>query len=61
DDLIKNIAEAQSPAIQKSLREWFKSTLFTRLEPNGTFILSQTRWTSDDLIGHLLKENSDVD
>jgi hypothetical protein len=61
DDLIKNIAEAQSPAIQKSLREWFKSTLFTRLEPNGTFIYIQTRWRFDDLIGHLLKENSDVD
>jgi hypothetical protein len=61
DDLIKNIAEAQSPAIQKSLREWFKSTLFTRLEPNGTFIFIQTRWTSDDLIGYLLKEDSDVD
>jgi hypothetical protein len=29
DDLIKNIADAQSPALQKSLREWFKSTLFT--------------------------------
>ena len=57
DDLVKNIAEAQSPTVQKNLREWFKSTLFTRLEPGGTIIIIQTRWTSDDLIGYLLKEN----
>jgi hypothetical protein len=61
DDLIKNIADAQSPTIQKNLREWFKSTLFTRLEPGGCFILIQTRWTSDDLIGYLLKGNENVD
>ncbi len=61
DDLIKNISEAQSPTVQKNLREWFKSTLFTRLEPGGCFIIISTRWTSDDLIGYLLKENENVD
>ena len=61
DDLIKNIADAQSPTVQKNLREWFKSTLYTRLEPGGTFVFIQTRWTSDDLIGYLLKEVTNVD
>ena len=60
DDLIKNIADAQSPAMQKNLREWFKSTLFTRLEPNGTFVFIQTRWISNDLMAYLLRENKNV-
>jgi predicted phage terminase large subunit-like protein len=58
DDLIKNIADAQSPTLKANLRDWFKSTLFTRLEPGGCFVLVQTRWASDDLIGYLLDDHS---
>jgi predicted phage terminase large subunit-like protein len=37
-----------------SLEEWFRSKLLTRLEPNGSVIVVQTRWSKDDLPGRLM-------
>ena len=34
-------------------------TAYTRLEPNGTVVIVQTRWHNDDLSGWLLKENKE--
>ena len=57
DDLIKNWADSQSETLRKSLRDWFLTTLLTRLEPGGTCILTQTRWNSEDLVGYLIREH----
>jgi predicted phage terminase large subunit-like protein len=59
DDLIRNWADSQSETLRKSLREWFLSTLLTRLEPDGTCIITQTRWNNEDLTGYLLREHGD--
>jgi predicted phage terminase large subunit-like protein len=56
DDPHKNWQEAQSPTIRKTIKDWFDSTFYTRLEPGGTIIVLHTRWHEDDLIGYLMRE-----
>lgn len=53
DDPIKNDEEANSPNLREKLKDWFKSTVYTRLEPNSSLILMMTRWHEDDLCGFL--------
>ena len=57
DDPLKNDAEARSPSYREHTWEWFNSTLYSRLEPQGAIIiLIMTRWHEDDLGGRLLKQ-----
>lgn len=58
DDPLKNAEEANSDTIRAKHKEWYASTLYTRLEPDAALILIQTRWHEDDLAGHLLEEES---
>ena len=57
DDPIKNDAEANSLTYRDKVYEWFNSTAFTRLEPDGAMIIIMTRWNEDDLTGRLLANN----
>lgn len=59
DDYIKEIKEALSPAYRDYVWNWFVTTAYTRLEPNGSVVIIATRWHSDDLIGRLLKNYPD--
>lgn len=64
DDLIKNSTEAKSPSLLKSIQDWFWSTLYSRLTKklDGSepcVLLLMTRWSKNDLIGHLLDTNSE--
>jgi hypothetical protein len=59
DDPVKNDQEANSPTYREHLWEWYRATLYTRLEPGGAIILIQTRWNQDDLAGRLLQEMED--
>jgi predicted phage terminase large subunit-like protein len=61
DDPIKDRQAAESDTTRHNQREWFTSTLLTRLEPNGSIILVGTRWHEDDLAGWLLAENDNDD
>ena len=56
DDPVKGRAEAESETIRESTKEWYKSTLRTRLQPGGRMMLIMTRWHQDDLAGWLLTE-----
>ncbi len=56
DDYIKNAEAALSETQKEKDWEWFKSTAYTRLEPNGSIIILATRWAQDDLIGRCLTE-----
>lgn len=58
DDPTKNSEEAGSENFRKKLKEWFFSTAFTRLTPNGKMLMVFTRWTYDDLLT-LVQENYD--
>ncbi len=60
DDPVKNDKEANSINIRNKLWEWYKATLYTRLEPNGSIILIMTRWHEDDLCGRIIKHNKSI-
>ena len=56
DDIVKNRRDAHSPAFKKLVREFFGSTLFSRILPGGSVIILMTRWTADDLVGIVTQE-----
>src|SRR6185503_8802902 len=56
DDPVRSRAEAESRTYRDKTYEWFCDDLYTRLEPNASIILIQTRWHEDDLAGRLLRD-----
>ena len=56
DDPVKNAAEAASSVYQERAWGWFRSTLYSRLAPDGAIILGMTRWDEDELAGWLLRD-----
>ncbi len=54
DDPVKNREEADSPAYQERVWDWYRDDLYTRLEPGGAVVLIQTRWNQADLAGRIL-------
>lgn len=52
DDPVKGREEAESPAYIRKLHDWYKSTLRTRINPEGgAIVIIQTRWSMTDAIG----------
>jgi len=56
DDPVKNAEEANSATYRENTWDWWQSTAYTRLEPQGACVLVQTRWHIDDLAGRIIKE-----
>lgn len=56
DDPFKGSEDAGSPTQRDRVWDWWQSVLLTRLEPQGSVLLVNTRWDEDDLSGRLLKE-----
>jgi predicted phage terminase large subunit-like protein len=56
DDPVKNQEEARSEVYRTRCWEWYRSTAYTRLEPEGAILLIMTRWHEDDLAGRILAE-----
>ncbi|MGA2297996.1 MAG: phage terminase large subunit [FCB group bacterium] len=61
DDPVKNDKEANSELMRDNVWEWFISTAYTRLEPDGIIIIIMTRWHEDDLCGRLIQLNKKED
>ncbi len=61
DDPIKNDTQANSAYFRDKIWDWFNSTVFTRLEPNGIIILVMTRWNEDDVCGRLIKNRLTIE
>ena len=59
DDPVKSRAEAESETYREKLWNWYNNDLYTRLEPDASIVLIQTRWHQDDLAGRLLREMQD--
>lgn len=59
DDLIKNSDDARSTTYQHSLREWYRTTLRTRLMPGGAIILIMTRWSDKDIASWILENDKE--
>ena len=56
DDYCKNAEDSLSETLRKKTWEWFKSTAYTRLEPNASLVILATRWNLNDLIGMCITE-----
>lgn len=56
DDPVKNFEEAHSETLRERNWQWWTSTAYTRLEPNASAIIIQTRWHEADLTGRVLRE-----
>lgn len=59
DDPVKNDAEANSPVYRDNIWQWFTTTAYTRLEPNGMIIIVMTRWHEDDLCGRIIRREGE--
>jgi predicted phage terminase large subunit-like protein len=59
DDPIKNAEEALSDRIREKQIDWFKSTLYSRIEPGGVLLVIQTRWHKEDLAGWIISNARD--
>lgn len=59
DDPIKGREAADSETIRDKTWEEYKSSLLTRLKPNGWQVIIQTRWHEDDLSGRILPKEYD--
>jgi predicted phage terminase large subunit-like protein len=55
DDPIKNQEEADSVTIRNKIDNWYKSTLYTRLEKGAKICITMTPWHEDDLVHRLLQ------
>jgi predicted phage terminase large subunit-like protein len=53
DDVVKNAEEASSSTYRARVWEWFRSTAYTRIEPDGAVVIIMTRWHEGDLVGCL--------
>lgn len=59
DDLFKNDAEADSPAMREKVWKWFTGTIMNRfMTDEGCMIIVMTRWHEDDVIGRLTDKNN---
>jgi hypothetical protein len=58
DDYFKNREDADSEVMSEKLWDWYKSTLRTRLTPDGAIVIVATRWRDNDLVGRILEEES---
>jgi hypothetical protein len=56
DDPVKNREEADSEVVSEKIWDWYKSTLRTRLTPDGAIVIVMTRWRDNDLVGRILEE-----
>lgn len=54
DDPFKNMMEADSQAHRAKVETWFSTVALTRLAPDASVILIQTRWHPEDLAGKVL-------
>ena len=54
DDPVKGMANAQSPAVQKSQMQWFTNTARKRLNPDAAMVFVMQRFSQLDLAGQLL-------
>lgn len=56
DDPVKNAQEAQSPTYRASTWDWWRSTAYTRLEPEGSALVVLTHWHEDDVAGRIMAD-----
>lgn len=61
DDPLRDRRDAESKATRDAVDDWYRSTLYTRLEEGGAVVLMHQRWHEDDLAGRLLRRMVEED
>ena len=61
DDPVKDREAAESETTRQAIKDWYSSTLYTRLAPGGGILVIQTRWHEDDLGGWLLEQMKEAE
>jgi len=56
DDLVKSRDEAESETMQNFVWDYYRSTLYSRLEGYGAVIVIMQRWSQRDVVARLLEE-----
>ena len=59
DDPFKSREEAESPTQRQKVKDWYTSSIYSRLEGDGIIVIMHQRWHEDDLAGWLLSEHSE--
>lgn len=59
DDPFKSREEAESKTISDKVWEYYRSTLYSRLEGSGVIIVIMQRWNMNDLVARLIDEDAD--
>lgn len=57
DDPVKGRQEADSEKTQKSTIDAYQEDILTRLKPQGSLMMTLTRWNQNDLAGSILPED----
>ncbi|WAB09182.1 terminase [Gordonia phage LittleMunchkin] len=60
DDPYKGPQDADSAAHRKKVSDWMRSVAMTRLSPQASIILIQTRWHPNDLAGEILAAEQEL-
>lgn len=60
DDPYKDMQEADSPTQREKVSNWMRAVARTRLSPNASIILIQTRWHPEDLAGEILAKELEL-
>ena len=60
DDPFKDRREAESQAVRESTWDWYTDTFLSRLHPQASQFIINTRWHVDDLAGRLIASEPDA-
>lgn len=61
DDPFKSREEAESITQRERVWEYFRSTLYSRLQGSGAIVLIMQRWHQDDLVGRLIEQQEEAE
>lgn len=61
DDPIADDAEVKSSVMMENLWQWYTKAASTRMEPNGSIVLINTRWGDNDLAGMILEKEGTIE
>ena len=57
DDYLKDLHQSESVTFNEKFNDWFNNLFYNRLDFDAKVVILNSRWSSNDVIGHLLSEN----
>lgn len=60
DDVLKDAADALSPAVLENQWNWYTSVAYSRLSKNAPIVMVTTRWVKNDLPGRIYRKSKET-